>query len=805
MKNIFKFSALLALCSLIGVISCTREEISTDQFSDDAVIFGAFAPNPVVRGAELRIMGSNLDKVVEVQIPGSEPITDIEVVSTGRVSEIRVVVPAAGAEDVSVTGPVVIIDDSGKTYKSTTDITFTEGITFDSFSPASAMPGDVVTVKGDYLYNVQQIVLGGNVYVTGDQITAKSRRELKFIVPSDAVTGVITISDVDENNNPDGLIPNNVPSKEELVIGEPTVKEADRGVLKSGANVTVSGEYLNMIQSVNFGGVNAEFTVAEDGKSLVAVLPATAVEGDLVAVSYAGVAHNAGAYETLLPSELKVAAESRYKAGLNAFITGKDLDLVTSVKVSGVDASFAVTAEKIAVTVPAESADGDVVVGLANGKTITVGTVEVVKPVIDQASVPAEAVAGKDLTIKGTDLDLVTKVIIKDNLSEVECAIVSATEGELVVTVNEIASTGVLVATSAAKYETVTNEIKINYDGVLNLNIETLSAPLGSEFRMTGTGLVNIANITIDDVQVTEYTSRNENEIAFKVPEDLGPGVYRLVISLVTGETVTWGVPFEVTASYTEAYIWQGSENLGSWSNQPYFGAEDAFTQLGIATGDMIRVYFTVNDPSAFWQYQVIDGHWGNLVLPELGNTHTVSQNNWDASLGYFTFEVTDAVLAQLTSVQGWGGAFLCQGENVTITGISLIQYGISETILWEGEVLADDWANQPYLLSDAGLELQAAGAKAGQSVYFYIEPLEADWKVEVVEGHWGPTYMSVCAIGSDTENGKFTEYDLEANGGKIELVLTQDILNAAFTQGWWGGTFLLNGDNVKCTKVTLL
>lgn len=212
MKNIFKFSALLALCSLIGVISCTREEISTDQFSDDAVVFGAFAPNPVVRGAELRIMGSNLDRVVEVQIPGSEPISDIEVVSTGRVSEIRVVVPAAGAEDASVTGPVVIVDDSGKTYKSTTDITFTEGIAFDSFSPASAMPGDEVTVKGDYLYNVQQIVLGGNVYVTGDQITAKSRRELKFIVPSDAVTGVITISDVDENNNPDGLIPNNVPS-----------------------------------------------------------------------------------------------------------------------------------------------------------------------------------------------------------------------------------------------------------------------------------------------------------------------------------------------------------------------------------------------------------------------------------------------------------------------------------------------------------------------------------------------------------------------------------------------------------------
>ena len=800
MKNIFKFSVLLALCSLIGVISCTREEISTDQFSDDSVVFGAFAPNPVVRGAELRIMGSNLDRVVEVQIPGSEPISDIEVVSTGRVSEIRVVVPAAGAEDVSVTGPVVIVDDSGKTYKSTTDITFTEGIAFDSFSPASAMPGDEITVKGDYLYNVQQIVLGGNVYVTGDQITAKSRRELKFIVPSDAVTGVITISDVDENNNPDGLIPNNVPSKEELVIGEPTVKEADRGVLKSGANVTVSGEYLNMIQSVNFGGVNAEFTVAEDGKSLVAVLPATAVEGDLVAVSYAGVAHNAGAYETLLPSELKVAAESRYKAGLNAFITGKDLDLVTSVKVSGVDASFAVTSEKITVTVPAESADGDVVVGLANGKTVTVGSVEVVKPVIDQASVPAEAVAGKDLTIKGTDLDLVTKVVIKDNLSEVECAIVSAAEGELVVTVNEIAATGVLVATSAAKYETVTNEIKINYDGVLNINIETLSASLGSEFRMTGTGFVNIANITIDDVQVTEYTTRNENEIAFKVPEDLGPGVYRLVISLVTGETVTWGVPFEVTASYTEAYIWQGSENLGSWSNQPYFGAEDAFTQLGIATGDMIRVYFTVNDPSAFWQFQVIDGHWGNLVLPELGNTHTVSQSNWDASMGYFTFEVTDAVLAQVTSVQGWGGAFLCQGENVTITGISLIQYGATETVIWEGEADPQNWATNLELGPADNAGWRDNGLKVGQTVKVYFNLVNPDsWAVQIFNGHW--TGMSF----PDPVGGQFNQSNWDSSLGYISFEVTDAFYALLTESAGWGTSLILQGTGVIFTKIAFI
>ena len=48
MKNIFRYSILLALCSFVGLVSCAPEELSTDQFSDDAVVFGAFAPNPVV-------------------------------------------------------------------------------------------------------------------------------------------------------------------------------------------------------------------------------------------------------------------------------------------------------------------------------------------------------------------------------------------------------------------------------------------------------------------------------------------------------------------------------------------------------------------------------------------------------------------------------------------------------------------------------------------------------------------------------------------------------------------------------------
>ena len=128
-----------------------------------------------------------------------------------------------------------------------------------------------------------------------------------------------------------------------------------------------------------------------------------------------------------------------------------------------------------------------------------------------------------------------------------------------------------------------------------------------------------------------------------------------------------------------------------------------------------------------------------------------------------------------------------------------------SEIVLWSGEALADDWANQPTLLTDAGPELVEAGAKVGQEVRFYITPTDADWKLKIVEGHWGPTYCAYCEAGTDTNDGEFTEWDLNANGGYIPLTLTDEILTAALTQQWWGGVFIANGDNVKVTKITLI
>lgn len=117
------------------------------------------------------------------------------------------------------------------------------------------------------------------------------------------------------------------------------------------------------------------------------------------------------------------------------------------------------------------------------------------------------------------------------------------------------------------------------------------------------------------------------------------------------------------------------------------------------------------------------------------------------------------------------------------------------EIVLWEGEVVADDWSNQPGLLSNGGTELNSAGASVGNLVRFYITPTEGNWNLQVYNGHWD---MQMCDFNQ-------SNWNLSDHNGAVEIQLSQDILNLLLTVQEWGGTFVLNGDNVKCTKVTLV
>ena len=219
MKKLFKYSILATLLvAMTGLTACQNEELDTDQYSGKLAL-AAIAPNPVMRGGQLRIIGANLEKVSEVRFAGGASVTAIETVASGSRSEIRVTVPMEGAE----VGPVTVVTSDGLTASTRFDLEYTEPIVINSFSPAQVLSGDVLTIRGEYLNNVREVILGG-VYVT--TFNSQSRTELTFTVPGDAVTGYVIVGDVNELED-QTTIPNQISSDSELVVGDPTVAVAD--------------------------------------------------------------------------------------------------------------------------------------------------------------------------------------------------------------------------------------------------------------------------------------------------------------------------------------------------------------------------------------------------------------------------------------------------------------------------------------------------------------------------------------------------------------------------------------------------
>ena len=344
--------------------------------------------------------------------------------------------------------------------------------------------------------------------------------------------------------------------------------------------------------------------------------------------------------------------------------------------------------------------------------------------------------------------------------------------------------------------------VTVLYHSLVVVTEMTAAQHIGEEVILKGSNFDLVENIFVGDEKVTRYTMRTAEEVHFIMPW-LHVGSYSLNFHLFNGDVETVATPIEVQLERMITTIWEGNEHI-AWSGMTAlsWGGYD-FSNL--KAGIVLTAYFDLDADQEYWQIRFSNGSWASIPSGvEIASSLGQGDGNIPLTAGTNCFSIT-LTAADIEMLQTQGGLVMT-GTNYTLTKLTLTTEISQETTLWEGEAIADEWANQPYLLSDAGLELAAAGAKAGQTVYFYLEPLADDWKIQIIEGHWGATYISICNVGnSNLEDGKFTEYDLAGNGGKVGLVLTDEILAAAYKQQGWGGTFVANGDKVKVTKITIL
>ena len=791
MKKIFKYSIIVSLCAaLVSLSGCQKKEVDVDPMGGDFA-FSGMAPNPVMRGGALRIYGRNLDQVSAVNFAGDIEVTEFVKLSKGaKLDTLEVIVPLEGPE----VGKVVLNVKDGRKFTSFADLSYSEPIEVESIAPKAVLSGDVLTIKGEYLNDVKEVIFTGEDAYAVD-FESQSRHELKVVVPANAISGPVILSDVNEVTDANS-IPNHIYT-EDLTVGDPTVTKAAKATYKSGDAITVSGAHLDMIANVALPQVaEVPFTVAKDGKTLSFNLPAKATDGNIVLTSFAGKEFEAGEIETVSVKNLVVkslAEDSRFKAGCEVEITGTDLDLVTKVEFPNAEAEWTLANGKITTTLPATAKDGAVVVTLDSGKQVSSEDITVVKPEILAWEYIDPYVAGEtDVIVEGKDLDLVTSVKMGDKKQGfIDCEFTVSNDEAQDVTVKvslpEQAYTGPIIFTSEAGYETATDEIVVTYKMAVSIQFDAPSFAMGKSVSLTGSKLLQIEQVYVKGQKVTDFAVRADDAMSFALPEKVGPGVYRLDLVLVDGTELTWPIPFEVTAPFTETFFWEGNEDL-SGGAQPYLGGDGALAG-SLEVGDLIRVYFSATGSE--WWFEIYGGHWDGLL-------YKATNENTDPSVGYLEFEVTDANIGTLTSVGGWGGVLVVQGS-VTVTGASVIHFGATETVVWEGTSdHTGDYANNIQLGGED--DWVNAGLTEGAEVRIYFTPDDpADWSVQVFDGHWN-------GMGYVTPNG--TQWNNEndpeaASKGYVSFVAEGAAFTALTTHADWGNAIILQGKNMVFTKVS--
>lgn len=375
MNKIYKFSAwwmaCLVLLSSLTFTACDTNDLDTNQYKG-GISLNVFGPSPVLRGGELRFLGCGLDQVASVLIPGCDAITDIQLISA---EEIRVIVPQT-----ALPGYVTLMLRNGESIVTKTQLTYSEPVSIESFSPESVRPGDVLTIKGEYLNLMHQVIFAENVIVSDEVIaeeetieaTSKflkhTRNEIQVRVPEEAQSGKIILSDGAE-------IPNRLYSEVELQVVLPSVAEvADYNNIKPGAIMTVTGENFDLVKEVRMeNGETMLFTYSAEQKALTFTIPRGAVNGPIYVVPASGVLVQVAEIKMATPEDVK-AQETEITAGKELTLTGKNMDMIAAVLFPGVEKAVEPTSlseTEVKVVVPGEAQSGMIQLVLTSGETIS--------------------------------------------------------------------------------------------------------------------------------------------------------------------------------------------------------------------------------------------------------------------------------------------------------------------------------------------------------------------------------------------------------------------------------------------------
>ncbi len=798
----------LVLAGAFTLASCSEDnEFPWDGTDKGATVLEAFGPK-VNRRGDMTIIGKNLQNVQAVIFPESIRVTDIERISDEK---IRVVVPyeaAAGRLTLELAG--------GKTIVSASEIVYVETFAPPTVSMGegveSVRSGDEITIDGDYLYNVATVSFAGNADVAADDeemIVSIDRHRIVVRVPKQALSGSIKIADAE------GI---NVYSENEIVVRQPVIEKVAPLTVKAGEKITITGSDVDLIESVTFAdGSKTDAVEVVDRKSVRVEVPATATDGKIRAVSYAGVeTESEDALTLTLPTGLRVEAADRFKAGSEVTVSGKDLDLVTALSFASAEAAFDYDAESGSLTaaIPATAVDGALTLTLANGTTVETEAVELVKAEVAAVS-PTELVAGGQITVTGSDLDLITEVKINGAAHEF-----TATETSIVITTGNTSQSGriTLAQQNGVKVEPA-DEVHFTYDSFVVVNSAPDSAAIGDEITITGSNFNMIEAILFGEAKVTSYTKREDTEMSFLIPSNVETGSYPMTFRLTTGEEETSPQTIEIRGAIATTVIWEGSASLGTaWDWNAGVHIYDQSLWRKIAVGATLNFDFACDTAaSTYWQLKLLangsmppsfpGNEWGVVEMQADDTTYSIRLTQEDFDLIWagglnvvgYALDIKKIYVTWQTS----------STEPVYFTDLMLVDYeehgnhNGSFDGSWGGvgNVLEDEAGNHYIESTESAAENwlvncnhQADGAPAPvvEDASLYV----VKYDVRIADGAAGASQAQMQIVLGDNWNWVGAGLFPESTGGKW-ITVTVDALSlsgaldcSAGTNGIYGGPF---------------
>lgn len=663
----FLWLVLLLICSTFAFTSCDRDDLNTDQYGNEISVL-SYGPNPVLRGGVLTFKGANLDQITEIDLPGAEAITSINVVTSGKNSEINIEVPAEKCEP----GIVTLKTAKNGEIKTLTPITYIENLKFTGFYVGENKEnqvgnvGDVLTIEGDYLNNITSVIFANGATMDAENFKSQTRYQIQLVIPAEAGEGRFQISDGNNYMYSEGALSINAPEIDaNNAIGKSLIKAGETEVLR--------GTSLDQIASIELNGATVE---AADFKSQTAseitfVISSKVADGEITAVTKSGIRISFGEITTVVPSQL-VATPSPIKNGKEITISGKDMDLITGIAFPNAKESKLnkVETTKVTSTVPEDAQEGDITLSLDNGKTVAVAYT-LVKPTVT-ACTPAAITAGEKTIIKGTDLDLVKSVTFPGDVEQTVEKFAAQNANAIAVTVPAAcAGTGFKL--------NLKNGTTINIDGQLSIKAATDpaiasvtpgEAIAGSTITITGKNFQNIQNLYIGSYKVNRYTSRTNTEIVCQVPANAEVGTYKIVMEDPDGNKIE-GPEFKVVPAEKDiATITTNMDN--SAIKYPYNFTWDDSGRFRIMKADLIKLGVKVGSKMLFYketgasgQVQINNANWVPIdTAADWSGDQNCVEKVFDAAMMEAVNSITD----------GWSDtAFILQGDMKNITKIAIL------------------------------------------------------------------------------------------------------------------------------------